>query len=177
MKIVKVVVSNFRILKNVTVELDDLVTLVVGRNNSGKTSLAEVFNNFFSGGEKSKFRFDDFTLCTFDDFKTAKTLYDAYAQSVANSEDEKIILSNEIKYKSAIPKIVAEIHLNYEDKDDGKLASLSNFLMDLDKDRKDALISCEYGIFEPEKVFKTFTAYKINSTMQLSQAQPTGIWL
>ena len=42
MKITKVKISNFRILENVTVDFDDIVTLIVGRNNSGKTSLAEI---------------------------------------------------------------------------------------------------------------------------------------
>ena len=46
MQIKKAEVENFRKLKNVTIDLDDSVTLIVGRNNSGKTSLSEVFNKF-----------------------------------------------------------------------------------------------------------------------------------
>ena len=37
MQIKKAEVANFRKLKNVTIDLDDSVTLIVGRNNSGKT--------------------------------------------------------------------------------------------------------------------------------------------
>jgi len=35
MQIKKAEVENFRKLKNVTIDLDDSVTLIVGRNNSG----------------------------------------------------------------------------------------------------------------------------------------------
>lgn len=155
MKITKVKIFNFRILENVTVDFDEVVTLIVGRNNSGKTSLAEVFNNFFSG-EKSKFRFEDFTLNTYKGFGESKKLYDDYKLSVENEEGEEVILEKETKYKEAFPKIVVEIYLEYKNEDDGKLSSISNFLMDLDETRKDALISCEYGVFEMEKLFKSY---------------------
>lgn len=157
MKITKVKIFNFRILENVTVDFDEVVTLIVGRNNSGKTSLAEVFNNFFSG-EKSKFRFEDFTLNSYKGFGESKRFYDEYKLSVENEEGEEVILEKETKYKEAFPKIVVEIYLEYKDEDDGKLSSISNFLMDLDETRKDALISCEYGVFEMEKLFKAFYA-------------------
>lgn len=157
MKITKVKIFNFRILENVTVDFDEVVTLIVGRNNSGKTSLAEVFNNFFSG-EKSKFRFEDFTLNSYKGFVESKKFYDEYKLSVETGKGEEVILEKETRYKEAFPKIVVEIYLEYEDEDDGKLSSISNFLMDLDETRKDALISCEYGVFEIEKLFKSYYA-------------------
>ncbi len=36
MQIKKIEVKNFRKLKNITIDLDESVTLIVGRNNSGK---------------------------------------------------------------------------------------------------------------------------------------------
>lgn len=157
MKVSKVEIENFRILENVSIDIDDLVTLIVGRNNSGKTSLTEVFNNFFSG-EKSKFRFEDFTLSTHNKFLEAKGFYDDYAQSKINEEAQEILFEKEDRYKAALPKIITRIFIEYDESDDGYLSSISNFLMDLDSERKDALISCEYGIFEPEKVFRMFLA-------------------
>ncbi len=157
MKISKVKISNFRILQSITVDFDEVVTLIVGRNNSGKTSLAEVFNNFFSG-DKSKFRFEDFTLNTHKSFLESKKLFDEYKLSIEKKEYETVILEKETKYKETFPRIVTEIYLEYGDKDDGKLSSVSNFLMDLDDNRKDALISCEFGVFELEKLFKSYDA-------------------
>ena len=156
MKITKVKISNFRILQSITVDFDEVVTLIVGRNNSGKTSLAEVFNNFFS--EKSKFRFEDFTLSSHKKFVKSFRRYESYLQSVNNNEDEKTIEKREQLFKLTFPKIIAEIYLEYGDEDDGKLSSVSNFLMDLDNNRKDALISCEFGVFEVEKLFKSYNA-------------------
>jgi putative ATP-dependent endonuclease of OLD family len=158
MKITKVKISNFRILENITVDFDGVVTLIVGRNNSGKTSLAEVFSNFFTGGEKSKFRFEDFTLKVHKIFLDSLTCYDDYTKAITANADVKEIEEKEKLYKLTFPKIVAEIYLEYNDEDNGKLASVSNFLMDLDETRKDALISCEYGVFELEKLFKVYSA-------------------
>lgn len=35
----KIVIKNFRLLKDITVELEDELSLVIGKNNVGKTSL------------------------------------------------------------------------------------------------------------------------------------------
>lgn len=160
MKITKVKISNFRILQDITVDFANTTTLIVGRNNSGKTSLAEVFNNFFSG-DKTKFRFEDFSIFIHKRFVKALRRYDAYVHSISNNEDEKTIEKRESLYKLTFPKIIAEIYLEYDDDDDGQLSSISNLLMDLDDSRKDALISCEFGVFEIERLFKN---YRANST-------------
>src|SRR5690606_34660457 len=43
MKIKKLEIKNFRLLKNVELSLEEKSTVIVGRNNSGKTSLTEIF--------------------------------------------------------------------------------------------------------------------------------------
>lgn len=40
-------VKNFRALEDASIEIDSKTTLVVGRNNSGKTSLVDIFCKFF----------------------------------------------------------------------------------------------------------------------------------
>ena len=155
MKITKVKIFNFRILQSITVDFEDTTTLIVGRNNSGKTSLAEVFNNFFSG-EKSKFRFEDFSISIQKKFLKSLKRYDNFIESVNNNEDDTIIKKREQLYKLTFPKIIAEIYLEYDKSDDGRLSSISNLLMDLDDSRKDALVSCEFGVFEIERVFKSY---------------------
>ena len=155
MKIKKVEINNFRILENVTIDLDDDITLIVGRNNSGKTSLTEIFHKFFSS-DKSKFRFEDFSLSSHANFASANILYTEYVSANEAGDEEDVLFEKLDKFKNALPKIETNIYIEYTEKDDGNLASLSNFLMDLDIDRKDALISCEYNISEPEKFFKVF---------------------
>lgn len=158
MKIIKVEISNFRILENVTVDFDKVVTLIVGRNNSGKTSFTELFNLFFNESEKSKFRFEDFSLNCHKAFLESKKFYDDYKLSFDNDEGESILFEKENLYKDSIPKIELKIHIEYDDTDDGKLASVSQFLMDLNTDRKDALLLCEYGVFKSEEFFKAYDA-------------------
>ena len=48
MYIKKVEVKNFRLLKDVTLTLEEKATVIVGRNNSGKTSLTEFFRRLLS---------------------------------------------------------------------------------------------------------------------------------
>lgn len=44
MYIQKIHIENFRLLKNVDIVLDKSLTLIVGKNNTGKTSVAICFN-------------------------------------------------------------------------------------------------------------------------------------
>ncbi len=59
MKIQSARIKNYRLLKNVCLTLDDRTTLIVGRNNTGKTSLAEIFRSFLSPAGP-KVRYEDF---------------------------------------------------------------------------------------------------------------------
>lgn len=70
MRIHRVEVTNFRLLREVTILLEEQTTLIVGRNNSGKTSLAEVFRRLLV--EKSpSFSLEDFSLGCHEEFWTA----------------------------------------------------------------------------------------------------------
>ena len=56
-----ITVQNFRLLENLELCLEDDVTLIVGRNNSGKTSLTELFRRLLDD-KSPKFRIEDFSL-------------------------------------------------------------------------------------------------------------------
>lgn len=157
MKIKHVKIKGFRILENVSIDFDDTVTLIVGRNNTGKTSLTEIFYKFFSSNY-SKFRFEDFSLCSYLGLKETEKLFNAYLESKAKGEADDIVLEREKAYKNTLPKIELSILVEYEESDN--LASLSNFIMDLDPARKDALISCEYSVENSEKLMKKFSENK-----------------
>lgn len=157
MKITEIKINNFRILENTSISLDKSVTLVVGRNNSGKTSLTEFFNKFF-GSENALFRFEDFSLNTYSKFKESLNYYQDYVKAVKENKPDDEILSKEELYKITIPKITADIYIEYEESDD--LSNLSKFIMDLNPERKDTFILCEYSITFPEKFFKSFLEYQ-----------------
>jgi predicted ATP-dependent endonuclease of OLD family len=67
MKIKDISIKNFRLLEDVKLNVEEDITLIVGKNNTGKTSLFEVVNMFFS--EKNNFSFHDFSQSTYTQFE------------------------------------------------------------------------------------------------------------
>ena len=59
MKITKIKIKNFRILVDSELELNDKLSILIGKNNSGKTSFMVLFHKFYDSG---KVQFDDFPL-------------------------------------------------------------------------------------------------------------------
>jgi predicted ATP-dependent endonuclease of OLD family len=60
MRVNKVRILNFRSLKEIEVDFEPYLSLVVGKNNSGKTSLLLAMERFLSGTATTRFEFDDF---------------------------------------------------------------------------------------------------------------------
>lgn len=103
MHISKVQVKNFRLLQNTSLDLREELSLLIGRNNTGKTSLIVLFDNFF----KSKpFHYDDFPISLRDKINGIN------AETVIDDLSIQMI-----------------IHIEYNDKDD--LANLSELILDL----------------------------------------------
>ena len=67
MYIHKVKVKNFRLLMDVELVLEDKTTLIVGRNNSGKTALSEVMRRFLMD-KSTAFQLEDFSSACYDHF-------------------------------------------------------------------------------------------------------------
>lgn len=62
MKIQKVQISNFRSLRDVSIDFDD-VTTFIGPNGVGKSSVLRALDWFFNGGKTSALTDDD---CSFN---------------------------------------------------------------------------------------------------------------
>jgi len=159
MKITDIEIKNFRLLEAVPLDLADTVTLIVGRNNSGKTSVVEVFNKFL-GSTQSPFKFDDFSINCHQNFKSAYLDYIRYLVLKRRGAEETILQQKELHFKDGIPKIELTINIEHSAKDD--LASLSNFIMDLDPTRNDAQVKCIYAAKDPVRFLSTFKAQKKN---------------
>lgn len=153
MRITKAEVINFRILEDAIIDFDEKVTLIVGRNNSGKTSLTEIFYKFL-GGETAQFRFEDFSMNCCKDFKKSYEKYVEYQAAKSNNEAAETLADKEAEFKKLLPRIELKLYIQYEETDD--LASLSKFIMDLDENRKDALLVCSYRIAKPEIFFREY---------------------
>ena len=61
MKLLKIKINNFRSLNNIEVDLEDYLSIIVGKNNSGKTSLLLALERFL-GGAQTRFELDDFNI-------------------------------------------------------------------------------------------------------------------
>ncbi|MDO8607038.1 MAG: AAA family ATPase [Phaeospirillum sp.] len=67
-------IRNYRRLKNVRVDLDSLISIFVGANNSGKTSATQAIQ-MFVGGAKEKFSIHDFSAECWQAFNHAGGLF------------------------------------------------------------------------------------------------------
>lgn len=153
MRINNIVVRNYRKLYNISLDLDEPITLIVGRNNSGKTSLSELFYKFL-GEKPASFSIHDFSFNCYDDYNKALNYYREYIKLVTENEEENICLKKLEEAKSTIPSITLEVYLEYSEDDDDHIGSFSELNLNLDETRRDISISCEYHIIEKEKFLK-----------------------
>ncbi|MEF2071036.1 ATP-dependent nuclease [Consotaella aegiceratis] len=128
-KLANIRVEGFRLLENIEVSVEPTSTVIVGRNNSGKTSLTELFEKFL-GEPAGQFRLEDFASAIRPKFIAAKALRDAGGTS------EDVL--------AALPKIALQLTFSYgaggED-----LGPLSPFIIDLDPDCTTAIARVEYA--------------------------------
>ncbi len=118
MYINKVVIHNFRILSNSTLDFKEKLCLMIGRNNSGKTSFMVLFEKFLHG---LSFDFNDFSV----------------------NLRKKILKMDETTDETELA-IQLILNIEYEDCDD--LCNLSEFIVDLDPQRKDVNLLFECSI-------------------------------
>ncbi len=129
MKVKEIIVRNFRLLENVEICLEDYTTLIVGRNNSGKTSLTELFRRLLDE-QNSKFRLEDFSLGTHEKFWQALELFHA------NVDVEAV--------RNALPEISVTLTIEYADEEG--LGALSEFIVDLDETCTTAKVVVTYAL-------------------------------
>jgi predicted ATP-dependent endonuclease of OLD family len=129
MRIEKVKVEGFRLLQDVEIMLESNSTVIVGRNNSGKTSLTDIFDRF-TGETGVRFRLEDFSAASRSKFFDAKTLREKEASP------EEIL--------AALPKIVLTLTFAY-DRAAPNLGPLAPFVIDLDVASTKAIVRVEYG--------------------------------
>jgi predicted ATP-dependent endonuclease of OLD family len=137
LEISKVIIRNFRLLKDVELALEKGTTLIVGRNNSGKTSLTEIFRRFIQEKE-TKFRLEDFSFAIQDIFEQARNVW-------TKTKDEKQV-------RSILPTIELEIVISYTESV-LEFGPLSEFIIDLDSETTEAHVLLQYrlkdGAIEP----------------------------
>lgn len=110
-------VQNFRLLKDSTLSVgNNDLSLLIGRNNSGKTSIISIFEKFLKPNELSKkFNFDDFSLELRSKIIKIETISD---KDLKDLNDLSIRLILEIDYTEANSyKNISNLFLNLEDEE------------------------------------------------------------
>ncbi|SCF73364.1 ATP-dependent endonuclease [Streptomyces sp. Ncost-T10-10d] len=128
-RLTKAVIRNFRLLRRTELSFTDKVTLCVGRNNTGKTSLAKLFE-FFVARKKAALRIEDFSADCYEEFLAAHRLF-------ASGEAEQA--------RDTVPAVTLTLHISY-DKDCGQYGPLAPFVVDLDPDCSEVVIRFAFGL-------------------------------
>lgn len=123
MKISKIEVKNYRLLKNFSVTLENDFSLIIGKNNTGKTSLLHILQCFLST-TTNVFNFEDFSV-------------EFQKKIIETIESDKITSDT---YENL--KISLRICIEREENDN--LANISDLILDLDPQNKTLLLSFEY---------------------------------
>ncbi|MGM0835884.1 MAG: ATP-dependent nuclease [Bacillota bacterium] len=134
MHINKVNVKNFRLLKDIELTLEETTTVIVGRNNSGKTSFTEVFKRLLSDN-RPRFNLEDFTLPAQNYF------WDGFSLWKEGKEDNVI--------RELLPIIEIKLSFTYDiDADD--IGQLSEFIIDLDPFSHEVVALIKYQLKDGE---------------------------
>lgn len=142
MLVSKICVKNFRLLKDSTIDLEKDLSLILGKNNCGKTSLLLVLDKFLGS---SSFSFDDFN----SEFKSELI---QVIESYTNESDTPYPFLG----------ISLKIFIEYDESDD-----LSNIgdkvIMDLDPENNMVVLGFEYHLPE-DKFFALQNDYEAISS-------------
>lgn len=123
-------VENFRLLMNYDVTLDEELTLFVGKNNAGKTSLMNLMSMVVNGNE---LKYDDYPI------QCRHELYAAFF----DLWNETITFDDCVK---KIPVSMIRLCIDYsKESDDTFLGGLSPFIIDLDENISEAIIVAKYS--------------------------------
>ncbi|MCK4922167.1 MAG: AAA family ATPase, partial [Bacteroidales bacterium] len=159
MKIKTIEIKNFRLIEDGSLNLEDDITLIVGKNNSGKTSLVDFFFELLERAI-TRFQLTDFSSNSFVRFQDAYLRFQEYIKSQNDKEDEKIQLEKRKLIRESLPSINLNILIEYdkgskENKGDN-LENLREFITDLDENKNSAWICIEYGCTNELRLFESY---------------------
>ena len=127
MKLFKINIENFRLLRTFSVDMESELSLVIGKNNTGKTSILTVLNKFLNQTEKLNFTFHDFNI------------------KYKNELKEIIEADNTVLEEDYIQSgIKLRLYIEYGENDD--LSNISRVMMDLDPDNNFIVLGFEYTL-------------------------------
>lgn len=146
MRITKIHIENFRALRSTDIDVEDKLSIIVGKNNTGKTSIKVLLDKFLTG-ESTNFKLDDFNC----------DLQKALRECI---EEDKDKLDKDI-LEAGVPEFAIKLflHISYDKDDDLSNISTAGLITDLDMTKFEVILGCAYHL-SPEKYIKLLHAYR-----------------
>lgn len=146
MKIESINISNFRLLKDFKLDLENTLSLVLGKNNTGKTSILTCLEKFInSESDKNTIKAEDFNL----DYKKE-------IESLITSPEQ---IEDKEEYDKTLYGIKLRLVLFYDG--DDNTSTIFDLMMDLEPDHNKIVLGYEYSLHfndyeEMRKEYKSF---------------------
>jgi predicted ATP-dependent endonuclease of OLD family len=131
MHVSKISVKNFRLLSDTELFLESNYTVIMGRNNCGKTSLTELFRRLITRDRNPTFRLEDFSLRCHESF------WEAFKKKHTQDDDAGV--------RAACPMIEVKVTISY-DAAAASLGPLGDFVIDLDPSCTEAIALFRYQL-------------------------------
>ena len=151
MKIKSIEILNYRQITNAIFNLEEGITILAGANNSGKTSIVELFNSVF-GSDKEKLSGDDLSVSNCRNWVNGiyPLIVGEFGSSIQNEEVianifELIFSYKDEKKQNMILPIELKIQIDY-DKDKDDIRNFADYLMDFNPDSTSFYFSYKYTI-------------------------------
>jgi len=126
MKIKKIEIENFRLLKNFSMDLEKELSLVIGKNNTGKTFILTILDKFLNQSDKNRFIVEDFNL----NFK--QEIHNLLKNEELSEED----------FKQNFYGIKLRLLIEYGNEDNFK--NIQKLMLDLDPENKFIVFGFDY---------------------------------
>lgn len=124
MKLSRIIIHHYRLLKDFSIDLEKVLSLAIGKNNCGKTSFLSLLEKFLLSKDSHRFSFDDLNIERQQELKV-----------MIETPEFKLIQNFGIFMK---------LYIEYDEQDD--LSNLSMLMLDLNPDIKTVVLSYEYSI-------------------------------
>lgn len=129
MKLNKIAIKNYRQFHNTDICLDNIISILAGPNNSGKTSLVELCRNLFEQNFYS-INYSDINVHSY--YKNKLELIEKIIDIYQENNSKNIFSDNleKIFLEYVVNSIEVQIQIDYNEQDD--IVNFANYMMELD---------------------------------------------
>ncbi len=125
MRITQIQILNYRLLKDFTIDIESVLSLVIGKNNCGKTSFLSLLDKFLQVNDSNRFTFDDLNIEVQQRLKLhCETL--------------------DVEFDTKEYSLFLKLYIEYNETDN--LSNISSIMLDLDPAITTVVLSFEYSI-------------------------------